>query len=338
MVLGGGRLQPDALRHHAPGLGGGPRRRRRRPEPTGGRPRPGGAPHYGGPAWSDADSDAPGTTRRWPSWAGRPSAGPTRTRRPPRSPRRWTPGSTTSTWLPSTAGPRSCSVRCIPAVRDQLFVACKTLRHDPDGVRAQLEDSLDPAALRLVRPLPAPRGDRPGRARRPGRGGPGHPGRPGRGPDPVGRDHRPRAHRAGGPSRGAPALRPRHRHVPGLPTAVGGPRLPPRRRGAARVRRRARRRGDGHQGRRRPPVGRPGGRRPTPGTSRRPSADDVDPGRPLRPVDPGGPRLLHAGRHPGADHRAGRGRRTTSPLSPAERDAAVAAMAGEASIYPMPTA
>jgi len=30
----------------------------------------------------------------------------------------------------------------IPAVRDELFVACKTLRHDPDGVRAQLEDSL----------------------------------------------------------------------------------------------------------------------------------------------------------------------------------------------------
>ena len=31
----------------------------------------------------------------------------------------------------------------IPAVRDQLFVACKTLRHHPDGVRAQLEDSLE---------------------------------------------------------------------------------------------------------------------------------------------------------------------------------------------------
>jgi aryl-alcohol dehydrogenase-like predicted oxidoreductase len=30
----------------------------------------------------------------------------------------------------------------IPAIRDQLFVACKTLRHDPGGVRAQLEDSL----------------------------------------------------------------------------------------------------------------------------------------------------------------------------------------------------
>ena len=30
----------------------------------------------------------------------------------------------------------------IPPVRDRLFVACKTLRHDPDGVRAQLEHSL----------------------------------------------------------------------------------------------------------------------------------------------------------------------------------------------------
>jgi len=30
----------------------------------------------------------------------------------------------------------------IPAVRDRLFVACKTLRHHPDGVRAQLEESL----------------------------------------------------------------------------------------------------------------------------------------------------------------------------------------------------
>jgi aryl-alcohol dehydrogenase-like predicted oxidoreductase len=30
----------------------------------------------------------------------------------------------------------------IPAVRDRLFVACKTLRHHRDGVRAQLEESL----------------------------------------------------------------------------------------------------------------------------------------------------------------------------------------------------
>ena len=30
----------------------------------------------------------------------------------------------------------------IPAVRDRLFVGCKTLRHNPDGVRAQLEESL----------------------------------------------------------------------------------------------------------------------------------------------------------------------------------------------------
>ena len=30
----------------------------------------------------------------------------------------------------------------IPGVRDRLFVGCKTLRHNPDGVRAQLEESL----------------------------------------------------------------------------------------------------------------------------------------------------------------------------------------------------
>src|SRR6202011_4423803 len=30
----------------------------------------------------------------------------------------------------------------VPAVRDRLFVACKTMRHDPAGVRAQLEESL----------------------------------------------------------------------------------------------------------------------------------------------------------------------------------------------------
>lgn len=30
----------------------------------------------------------------------------------------------------------------LPAVRDRLFVACKTLRSNPDGVRAQLEESL----------------------------------------------------------------------------------------------------------------------------------------------------------------------------------------------------
>jgi len=31
----------------------------------------------------------------------------------------------------------------LPAVRDRLFVACKTLRHQADGVRAQLEESLE---------------------------------------------------------------------------------------------------------------------------------------------------------------------------------------------------
>ncbi len=30
----------------------------------------------------------------------------------------------------------------LPAVRNRLFIGCKTLRHNPDGVRAQLEESL----------------------------------------------------------------------------------------------------------------------------------------------------------------------------------------------------
>src|SRR5918992_5553129 len=30
----------------------------------------------------------------------------------------------------------------LPSVRDKLFVACKTTRRNPDGVRAQLEESL----------------------------------------------------------------------------------------------------------------------------------------------------------------------------------------------------
>src|ERR1700730_15946623 len=30
----------------------------------------------------------------------------------------------------------------VPAVRDRLFVACKTIRHAPAGVRAQLEEAL----------------------------------------------------------------------------------------------------------------------------------------------------------------------------------------------------
>src|SRR3954471_4299488 len=37
----------------------------------------------------------------------------------------------------------------IPAVRDRLFVACKTMRRAPDGVRAQLDASL--AKLRVER-------------------------------------------------------------------------------------------------------------------------------------------------------------------------------------------
>ena len=84
----------------------------------------------------------------------------------------------------------------IPGVRDRLFVACKTLRHDPAGVRAQLEESLtllrcdsfDLYQLHAVTDL-AELDARSGAVADP-------PGRPRRGSDPVGGDHRPRAQRA----------------------------------------------------------------------------------------------------------------------------------------------
>ena len=91
----------------------------------------------------------------------------------------------------------------------------------------------------------------------------------------MGGDHRARAQCAGRPPRGTAPLRPRHGDVPRLSAPVGRSRLPAGRRGTARLRRRARCRGHGHQGRRRPTLGRPATPPPPPGTSRRPSADDV---------------------------------------------------------------
>ena len=92
--------------------------------------------------WSDADSDAPDTSRRWPSWVGPPSA-------------RSDPDTTAASFGEAlAAGVNHLDVApqyglaqellgpLIPPVRDRLFVACKTLRHRPDGVRAQLEESL----------------------------------------------------------------------------------------------------------------------------------------------------------------------------------------------------
>ncbi len=69
---------------------------------------------------------------------------------------------------PATAGPRSLLGPLVAPVRDRLFVACKTMRHDPVGVRAQLEESLTLLRCDSLRPLPDARRDRSGRARRPG--------------------------------------------------------------------------------------------------------------------------------------------------------------------------
>ena len=44
---------------------------------------------------------------------------------------------------PSTGTPRCGSGRSVPAVRERLFVGCKTQRRNPDGVRAELERSLE---------------------------------------------------------------------------------------------------------------------------------------------------------------------------------------------------
>ena len=54
---------------------------------------------------------------------------------------RWSAASTTSTSRRSTATRRRPSVPPIPAVRDQLFVAAKTLRSNPDGVVDQFDES-----------------------------------------------------------------------------------------------------------------------------------------------------------------------------------------------------
>ena len=139
VVVGGGRLQPHALRHHAPGLGGGAGRGSRRPEATRAAPEPaalrltgverrrlGRTGHQssvavlGGAAFgrSDPETTAASFTEALDAGVNHLDVAPQYGR------------------AQELLGP------LIPAVRDRLFVACKTLRHDPDGVRAQLEESL----------------------------------------------------------------------------------------------------------------------------------------------------------------------------------------------------
>ena len=333
VVLRGGHLQPDAVRGHGGRVGGGHGSDRRTTRPA--------VPSFRATVLRCGCGRTTTGEDRSPLVGGRagrrpPSGTPTPIRRRPPSTTPWPPGSTISMWLPSTAGPRSCSGLLIPAVRDRLFVACKTLRHSGDGVRAQLEESLrllrcdhfDLYQLHAVTDLAG--------VGCPVRGRRGHPGRPRRGPLPVGGHHRPRADRSRRPPRGAAPLRPRHGDVPGQPPAVVGCHLPAGRRGPAGPRRRARRGGDGHQGGRRPTLGRP-------------AADAGYLVRALHRTGRGGTRGrfalstpgVHAFCTPGdtgvlrtALDAAGR----FAPMSDVERQEAVASVAHEPSIFPMPAA
>ena len=238
------------------------------------------------------------------------------------------------------AGPR----RARPALRGRQDAALEP-RRGGGAVRRH-----PPAArLRGPRPLPGPRRDRPRGARRPRRGH--RPDRRAARPrrHAVRRHHRPRPHRAGHVQRGAAPLGPRHRDVPRVPAPVGRPGLPSRRRGAARHLHGARRRRDGHQGRRpaavgrRPVAGRVARRRP--GHRRALGGLLVRAGRAATPSrgacrsrssTPG----VHAFCTPGDTGLAPRGargrRRAYRAPSADERDAAVAEMADEPVIFPIP--
>ena len=98
----------------------------------------------------------------------------------------------------------------VPAVRDRMFLACKTLRSNPDGVRAQLEHSLelfgtdhfDLYQLHGVTDLDV-LDERVDAAE-------AILGRPRRGPGSSRRHHRARPGGTGGAPRGAAPLGPRH--------------------------------------------------------------------------------------------------------------------------------
>ena len=224
----------------------------------------------------------------------------------------------------------------LAAHRDELFIAGKTLRANPDGVTDQFDTTrrllnaevldlyqahavtslaeLDRRSAALERILRAAR----------------------RRPHPVRRDHRARHGGAPGPPRGTAPLRPRHRHVPRLSRPVGATRVPRAGRGAPRRLCRAGRRRHGDQGGGAAALG----GRPTRWPTRWPAADATAgrwadswyepagqrrrprPRHPLRALDAGRPRLLHARGHRTAAAGAGLGRAlpaagaTTSAVPP----------------------
>ncbi len=224
---------------------------------------------------------------------------------------------------------------CIPAVRDRLFVACKTLRHGADGVRAQLEESLSvlrcdsfdlyqlhavtdleelDARSGAVEAMLAARDE--GLCRWVGITG----------------------HGLGAPAAHLEALRRFDLDtvmVPGEPAAVVGPGLPAGCGGPVGPRRRARRRGHGHQGAGGPAVGRPA---PDFGHLVRAVHASRRGGRrhPLRPLDTGRARLLHPGRHRSSSPRRWP-RPTRSPrMAGPNGTRPMAAAAGEPSIFSAP--
>ena len=93
-------------------------------------------------AWNCDDWAGPVTARQWPSSAG-PHFG---TRLPISRPSAFedalAAGVNHLDVAPQYGRAQELLGPSIPSVRDRLFVACKTLRHNGDGVRAQLEESL----------------------------------------------------------------------------------------------------------------------------------------------------------------------------------------------------
>ena len=104
----------------------------------------------------------------------------------------------------------------LAACRAEMFVAGKTLRANPDGVRDAVRHHPSIAPRRRAGPLPGSCRHHPGGAGPAVRGTRAHSPAPRTGPDAFCRDHRPRSGRTGGLLGGLAALRPRHGHVPGL--------------------------------------------------------------------------------------------------------------------------
>ena len=253
--------------------------------------------------------------------------------------RRWPPGSTTSTWPPSTAGPRSCWDPPSPRCGTGSSWPARRCATTADGVRAQLEESLPAPQLRPTSTSTSST------------------------PSPTWRSSIARSgaveailaardeglcrwvgitgHDLTAPAAHLEALRRYDLDTvmfPVNPQLWSDPDLPARRRGAARPRRRARRRGHGHQGGGGPAVGRPGPHLGHLVRAVHDAAHEVARGVRLRAVDPRGPRLLHARGPRRAAHGAGRRRGLHADGCGRARARPWRRSSHEPSIFPMPAA